>query len=843
MVKRMSRQEKKRLYELEMSGVAIDEVYGSRRASSLFLCLTKALIIFLVCAGTLTGFCGAFGLNYNKGLVLLFTALASTLISLLYVRKKIFYIGYVLLLVLFTVELLRYYLYANSGFQAIMNTVREAYGDHFNMSVVRNAEETYTNRYATITIALVFLAVFLVIMYNITISRYMNFAETFAISFIILEIPLYIGYKPPLISIILTMSGCIATGILQRGSFNRVTIPGKHAPDFIKDRFFKKEYYTTRGSYRGILLTIGFSIVFSLFICVLSLPTYERGLGKTSENSAKSAFDDSIKIFVQNGIYGFFNRYDSLNGLARGALGGVSSVRPDFETDLIVNFVPNSMETVYLRGFKGVEYAGQTWHSYVSLNRSGNIVSSQVIDDLDNAFEREILDGDITPAKMQINYVDMSFGMQVEPYITFPENISDGEKALLPDKNEKDRVRIRLIKELEYVPLNRAEYKERETLTEKRENQVGTDGKNRISYEDYVNEFCTQVPYSLEKYLDDFLAEHDNLGLDIRGYRRGKLGNDPEKVNEFRLKACAAIEELFLENYPYSLSPGKTPTDADFVRYFLESQKRGYCSHFASAAVMLLRNMGIPARYVEGYCIPSSLLTEEASTLAENGENWYSLESAFNSDKKVYSVEISDYYAHAWVEVYLEGKGFVPYEVTPPSYEAAPDAAMGGIGQFFSRLLNVDLGLGNTAEGSLSVTGDVTQAMTDPSDFDLNIIIVPLGIAIGAAVLFWIVFLLIRMAVREIRYSKYIKNGEYAKVVYGRYNEFVRRLKRRKVISAENPLPMELSDMLSEYTAEKYSEEKDYDGIFRYVEKVLYSDYKSTPEEYEEYYRFLKAYR
>lgn len=66
------------------------------------------------------------------------------------------------------------------------------------------------------------------------------------------------------------------------------------------------------------------------------------------------------------------------------------------------------------------------------------------------------------------------------------------------------------------------------------------------------------------------------------------------------------IEELknyYQENYPYTVRPGKTPKKKDFVNYFLLENKKGYCSYFASAAVLIFRYMGIPARYVEGYAI------------------------------------------------------------------------------------------------------------------------------------------------------------------------------------------------------------------------------------------------
>lgn len=75
----------------------------------------------------------------------------------------------------------------------------------------------------------------------------------------------------------------------------------------------------------------------------------------------------------------------------------------------------------------------------------------------------------------------------------------------------------------------------------------------------------------------------------------------------------------------------------DFVTHFLQ-EKRGYCIHFATAGALLLRVQGIPARYVTGY----------VANLNSQG---------------VGSVRDSD--AHAWVEVYVDGYGWHPVEMTP----------------------------------------------------------------------------------------------------------------------------------------------------------------------------------
>ncbi|WP_027399214.1 transglutaminase-like domain-containing protein [Anaerovorax odorimutans] len=98
----------------------------------------------------------------------------------------------------------------------------------------------------------------------------------------------------------------------------------------------------------------------------------------------------------------------------------------------------------------------------------------------------------------------------------------------------------------------------------------------------------------------------------------------------------------------YTLSPGATPDNKDFVTYFLYENKKGYCTHFASTSVLIFRSMGIPARYVEGYVVNAGEYITAAQT----------------KDEK-YLINVKDTASHAWCEVYLRGCGWMPVEVTP----------------------------------------------------------------------------------------------------------------------------------------------------------------------------------
>ena len=100
----------------------------------------------------------------------------------------------------------------------------------------------------------------------------------------------------------------------------------------------------------------------------------------------------------------------------------------------------------------------------------------------------------------------------------------------------------------------------------------------------------------------------------------------------------------------YTITPDLTGVDPtlDGVENFLRNTKEGYCVQFASAVTLILRELGVPARYVEGY------IADELSKISR--------------DDFVYGGYVRDYNAHAWVEVWFDGVGWIQYEATPQYY-------------------------------------------------------------------------------------------------------------------------------------------------------------------------------
>lgn len=107
-----------------------------------------------------------------------------------------------------------------------------------------------------------------------------------------------------------------------------------------------------------------------------------------------------------------------------------------------------------------------------------------------------------------------------------------------------------------------------------------------------------------------------------------------------------AIAEYVKNSAVYDLNTAAMPADAsDFALWFLEESETGYCVHFATAATVLLRAAGIPARYVSGY------MTDQAISGNTN----------ITADQ-----------AHAWVEYLDPNTGWTVLEATPGAEEPEP---------------------------------------------------------------------------------------------------------------------------------------------------------------------------
>lgn len=123
----------------------------------------------------------------------------------------------------------------------------------------------------------------------------------------------------------------------------------------------------------------------------------------------------------------------------------------------------------------------------------------------------------------------------------------------------------------------------------------------------------------------DYLQLPDNISS--RVYDLVFSLTKDKKTNSQKVQA---IRDYLQKNYPYTLKVSPIPDGQEFLDFFLFTEKKGYCTYFATAETVMCRIAGIPARYVEGFNMGHSM--------DDNG-----------------LFEVRNENAHAWTEVlYLE---------------------------------------------------------------------------------------------------------------------------------------------------------------------------------------------
>ncbi|HSV85410.1 MAG TPA: transglutaminase domain-containing protein [Levilinea sp.] len=133
----------------------------------------------------------------------------------------------------------------------------------------------------------------------------------------------------------------------------------------------------------------------------------------------------------------------------------------------------------------------------------------------------------------------------------------------------------------------------------------------------------------------DFLQLPANLPERVRS-----MAARLARAHDTPFQKAIAVQDYLRMNYPYNENVPPPPPGRDAVDYFLYEAQEGFCTYHASAMVVLLRAEGVPARVVSGF-----------ST------------GAYDYERRAFRVAARN--AHAWVEVYFPGYGWVEFEPTP----------------------------------------------------------------------------------------------------------------------------------------------------------------------------------
>lgn len=162
-------------------------------------------------------------------------------------------------------------------------------------------------------------------------------------------------------------------------------------------------------------------------------------------------------------------------------------------------------------------------------------------------------------------------------------------------------------------------------------------------YDTIAQRFDYNVMWYPQAKIDPQLSDNDHqlyLALPATGNPKShefanalfaKVGKDP-------IAYVNAIQQwITTQNFSYTLSPPELKNDR--IDEFLFGTRAGFCEHYASSFTFLMRAVDIPARVVVGY---------QGGQLGRDGKSW----------------EVRQMDAHAWTEIWLQGRGWVRLDPT-----------------------------------------------------------------------------------------------------------------------------------------------------------------------------------
>jgi transglutaminase-like putative cysteine protease len=129
------------------------------------------------------------------------------------------------------------------------------------------------------------------------------------------------------------------------------------------------------------------------------------------------------------------------------------------------------------------------------------------------------------------------------------------------------------------------------------------------------------------------------------------------------LDRAKAIEQRLRSDYRYDLA-SPSGSEAQPLDHFLFESKRGHCEYFSTAMAVMLRSVQVPTRNVTGF-----------------------VGGTYNKYGNFYAVRQGD--AHSWVEAFIEGRGWISFDPTPPGFaepQSDVDGALASLRDFFEAI-------------------------------------------------------------------------------------------------------------------------------------------------------------
>ena len=757
-------------------GIRLSKSIYDVKENRLLTLLIKGFIVYLLSMGSIGFYLSALSVEYNQVLCHVVIFVMAIFSAMLYYRLFTENMGYLILLFLFMVLVYKFRTYINSGFYAMVNITTDNAAQFFNIDIQRLYVEQIENRYVTITFAVLFIGIVLDIFLNVYISRRMQYVTAIFAIMGLNMVPLYLVEEPDAMYTIMVLGGLAMAYVFKSGRHYSPQVSVKRDDIKFKEKGKKKKeiayVYDIRAMVNAGIIALAFVVAVVASVSAFK-PKDTFNVGYKG-NKYKDLTMAAVSTILMDGLSGFFKMSQDVGGLESGALGQVSTIRLDYETDLVVQFTPYNTERIYLKGFTGVKYNpyANNWTSIGEVKGTTDSFTTPEAETLKYAYEDDYPYSSVAVMKIDNVETDVVY----RPYYFYSAEINE-----------------RFLDITYYPRLADNTYFVKDDF-----------------YEDYAfSEADLYVPEANIEAVDMVI---------------GQLG-DPLTEEDI----IQSLIDFYQENYPYTIKPGKTPYRKDFVNDFLMEKKKGYCSYFASAAVLIYRRMGIPARYVEGYAIDIDQVYNGTPVEGAKYQDYYSGYTELGETALI-SVEVTDADAHAWVEVYTRQYGWHPVEVTP--YATLVEDDQEDFWSMFADMMDDSGATGDAAvENAMGVNKTVNKLIKNTVYGVGIIILIGLLGLVGIKLLTWGKYLI-----------EFIKADISDRLVFKYQSIIKRRRKGDKDLREKLNYREQIEYLTMDVTLKQENIEKSREKVIAILEKAGFSQDIISQDEYKYVTQWCKEY-
>ena len=353
--------------------------------------------------------------------------------------------------------------------------------------------------------------------------------------------------------------------------------------------------------------------------------------------------------------------------------------------------------------------------------------------------------------------------------------------------------------------------------------------EDKKEYDRYVRNTYTTVPENEKENIRRFLDEFE-----------GKDGDNAGTVDNELLYVYGMCEYL-RSHYAYSLTADNTSDKSNtMLGNFLFGTKQGHCALYASAMTLALREKGIPARYITGFTTGKLELNESTG---------------------MYEKTIHENSLHAWVEVYTEDFGWLPFDPTgyggnsiagdyiDPSRTDTPVTTAPP--QTTSTTVTTTVSQSQTTSTTPPVTSAPSDNSSDnsgnnsgsdaPGKTDYSLLIKIAFAVLGAIALTALIFAFIKSVKRknENRMKSFRKSKDTVSAVKDMYGFIMKLFGTTDLVPSDNELPLEFAVRADE-KLKTLGTDTSLVRIMNIIEKAEFSNEEISEQERAEVYLYTK---